>query len=105
MRLLSQMDAIKKRLHNSYQLKIFIFIVLFFRCSLTRQFEKWRLELFHQDWDAKFLLTGLAEGFRLVTDITLVTSAFCEKYRSALGPKVKRLLDELINEELKMGRF
>ena len=61
--------------------------------------------LLRHDEDADFLLDGIARGFKLVADISVVVAADCRNYRSAIDSVTKPLLDKLFLEELSNGRF
>ena len=74
------------------------------RSTLTKCFNTWLSELANDD-DATFLLTGISTGFRLIADISKVSSEDCLNYHSATSPDVKPLLDELFRSELQAGRF
>ena len=57
------------------------------------------------DEDAHFLLDGIAHGFKLVPDISLVSSCDSKNYRSAKDGTTKPLLDKLFLEEVQLQRF
>ena len=78
---------------------------LFQRCSLTRSLHYWIQILHDVDDDASFLLDGIAHGFRLVSDISTVTSCDSKNYRSAIDVTTKPRLDKLFLEELQLQRF
>lgn len=77
---------------------------LFVRCSLTKNFFSWVNEL-DLDPDSKFLLNGIANGFKIVPDAAIVTQAKCRNYKSALSPEAKPLLDQVFRGELILGRI
>lgn len=75
---------------------------LLHRSSLSRKIDRLTAELPPDDLDAEFLLTGIAQGFRLIDDINNASRAYCANYKSALDPAVKLLLDALFLEELSL---
>ena len=73
-------------------------------CSLTRHFDTWCREL-DSDPDKAFILSGIAHGFHLVNDLSIVSPADCHNYRSAENPAVKPALDKLFQDELCFQRI
>ena len=73
-------------------------------CSLTRHFDTWRREM-DSDPDKAFILSGIAHGFHLVNDLSIVSPADCHNYRSAENPAVKPALDKLFQDELCFQRI
>lgn len=67
------------------------------RSSLTRCLDVWLRELVG-DTIESFIINGIAHGFKLVPDLSLVTPADCANYRSATDPNIKPLLTELFKE-------
>lgn len=61
--------------------------------------------MFETDEDAKFVLIGIAEGFRLVETLDVIPAVECNNYSSALAPGSKMFLGELFREEELMGRI
>ena len=73
-------------------------------CSLTRHFDTWCREM-DSDPDKTFILSGIAHGFHLVNDLSIVSPADCHNYRSAENPAVKPALDKLFQDELCFQRI
>ena len=73
-------------------------------CSLTRHFDTWCREM-DSDPDKAFILSGIAHGFHLVNDLSIVSPADCHNYRSAENPAVKPALDKLFQDELCFQRI
>ena len=74
------------------------------RCSLTRHFSSWQEELKH-DPDRDFLLDGIAHGFHIVDELSLVRSSDSQNYASALTEITKPKLDALFKEEILQGQL
>jgi len=55
--------------------------------------------------DKDFIFSGIVHGFHLVNDISTVSSADCNNYRSAENPDVKPALDKLFYDELCFHRI
>ena len=73
-------------------------------CSLTSHFNTWCREM-DSDPDKAFILSGIAHGFHLVNDLSIVSPADCHNYRSAENPAVKPALDKLFQDELCFQRI
>lgn len=73
--------------------------------SVTRHYQTWMQELLHLDFDYEFILKGIANGFHIVPDISIVPPAECENYPSATNPIAKPLLDALFGDELAEGKL
>lgn len=57
-------------------------------------------ELTPTDENFEFIISGIAGGFKLVDDMSIIRAAECVIYKSALSPTVKSSLDKLFREEL-----
>lgn len=73
--------------------------------SLARCLSFWKAELFNVDSDDSFLWNGIANGFKIVSDISVIQPAACFNYPSALESTAKPLLDKLFREEIEQGKL
>ena len=55
--------------------------------------------------DKALILAGIAHGFHLVNDLSIVSPMDCHNYRSAENPAVKPALDKLFQDELCFHRI
>ena len=73
--------------------------------NLTKHLATWQSELC-TDFDADFLLDGIAYGFKLITfPICEILPSDAKNYSSALCPENKTTLDKLFKAEIELGRF
>ena len=73
-------------------------------CSLTSHVDTWCREM-DSDPDKALILAGIAHGFHLVNDLSIVSPVDCHNYRSAENPAVKPALDKLFQDELCFHRI
>lgn len=75
---------------------------LFTCCSLTRSLSK-RVDKPFDDPNTQFLSNVIGYGFKLVSDVCVVSLADRSNYPSAANPQAKGQLDQIFRKELMAG--